>query len=111
MKTKLLLLTLMLVLSIDGFSQKKKTNITGFVQDSKGFPVENARILVDGKKTKSLTDEEGKYMVRVNKKASSIGVVTPFENITGELIENRKRIDFRLSVALPLNMQAGRGRM
>lgn len=92
---------------MDGFSQKRKTTITGSVQDSKGFPVENARILVDGKKTKSLTDEEGKYMVRVSKNASSIGIETPFENITGELIENRKRIDFRLSVSLPLNIQAG----
>lgn len=107
MKTKLILLVLLLVLSIDGFSQRRRTTITGSVQDVKGFPVENARILVDGKKTKSLSDDEGKYMVRVNRNATTIGVETPWENITGELIEKRKRIDFRLSTDIPANLKAG----
>jgi TonB-dependent SusC/RagA subfamily outer membrane receptor len=108
MKAKLILLVLLLFLAINGFSQKRKTTITGSVQDSKGFPVENAVILVDGKKTKSLTDEEGNYIVRVSKNSTSIGVETPWENITGELIENRKKIDFRLSASMPLNMQIGK---
>jgi TonB-dependent SusC/RagA subfamily outer membrane receptor len=107
MKANLILLVLLMISGVDGYSQRSKTTITGVVQDSKGFPVENARILVDGKKTKSLTDDEGKYMVRIGKNATSIGVETPWENITGELIENRKKVDFRLSSTLPLNIQAG----
>jgi TonB-dependent starch-binding outer membrane protein SusC len=97
MKLKLLILILLSLLCLSGFSQKssRKSVITGIVQDITGSPIADARIMVDGKVTRSVTDDDGKYSVRIGKDATTIGIVTYNNGMVSEIIDGRKKIDFQ----------------
>lgn len=86
-------------LFLSGFSQNngKRMTITGKVVDVSGIPVSNAIVMIDGKQTNSVTNENGNYRVRVPGNAESIGIFTIGHGIIGELIGGRNEINFRYS--------------
>lgn len=100
MNMRAIILTILLsVLCLGGFSQNsgKKMTITGTVLDVSGTPVKNAIVMIDGKQTHSVTNENGSYRIRVPKNAESIGIFTFGHGIIGELIGGRNEINFRYS--------------
>lgn len=104
---KAMLLTFFLfAFVLTGFSQNngRKMTITGTVLDATGAPVRNAIVLIDGRQTKSITDENGRYRVKVPKNAESIGIFTFGNGVIGEQIGGRSDIDFRFTAPV-LNME------
>ncbi|NSW94536.1 MAG: carboxypeptidase regulatory-like domain-containing protein, partial [Bacteroidales bacterium] len=75
----------------------KKIIITGTVLNAAGKPIPNAIVMIDGVKTNSMTDAEGKYSVRVKPDASKIGIFTFGDGIKEEDIAGRVLIDFNFS--------------
>ncbi|MDA8809913.1 SusC/RagA family TonB-linked outer membrane protein [Flavobacteriaceae bacterium] len=60
---KLLLVTLSMLLSVAGWSQK---TITGGVNDSSGVPLPGAAVVIDGTSNGVVTDFDGNYIIRAN---------------------------------------------
>lgn len=102
MKSKLLFLFLLSFISLAGSAQNdnRKFNVSGDVFDVNGAPVAHAMVLVDGMKTKSLTNEAGRYKVRVRGNATTIGILTFADGMMGELINGRKEINFRFNTSV-----------
>jgi len=102
MKTKLFLLLLFSAVSAVSFSQgnKGKIAVKGTVLDVSGNPVSNAIVMVDGHETTSHTNSEGQYRVRVSPDAETIAILTFGNGIIGELIADRKEINFRFGTTV-----------
>jgi hypothetical protein len=97
MKIKILLILLLAVLTINcSYGQKtnKKITITGVVVDAGQNPVRDAIILVDSKKTSSVTNKKGFYKVKVNPSSEKIGLLTSTSGIIEEAIDGRININF-----------------
>ena len=112
MKTKLFLLVLFSAIYISGFSQEnnRKFVVKGTVLDVLGAPVRNAIVMVDGNQTKSRTNSEGEYRIKVAPDAESIAILTFDNGMVGELINNRREINFRFgSQVLDTDRPAGPG--
>jgi TonB-dependent SusC/RagA subfamily outer membrane receptor len=75
----------------------KRLTITGTVLDVSGKPIANAIIMVDGNRTSSLTDNQGKYRITVKRDARTLGVFTFGSGIREEEIGGRAQIDFNFS--------------
>ncbi len=104
MKSKLLFLILLSFLSLGSSAQNnnRKFKVTGSVFDVNGDPVAHAMILVDGKKTKSLTNEAGRYRVRVNGNSTTLGILTFADGMMGELINGRNEINFNFNTSVSM---------
>lgn len=111
MKIRLLFLGLLTVLCIDGFSQKGsgKSTVTGTVLDASGNPVSNAIVLIDGEQTKSRTNAEGRYKVKVRDDDEAIAILTFGSGMIGELIAGREEINFRYGTTILNSGPAGNG--
>jgi TonB-dependent SusC/RagA subfamily outer membrane receptor len=112
MKIKFFFLVLFSAVYIIGFSQEsnKKFVVKGTVLDVFGNPVSNAIVMVDGNQTKSRTNSEGEYRVKVAPDAESIAILTFNNGIVGELINNRREINFKFgSQVLDADGAAGPG--
>jgi TonB-dependent SusC/RagA subfamily outer membrane receptor len=100
MKIKLFFILLLSVLCFYSVSaqknSKKKITITGLVLDSAKRPVENAIIMIDNKKTKAVTDNNGNYKIKVKPDAVKIGIFSLSNGITEEPINGRTRINLNL---------------
>jgi len=97
MKTKIILLILMAVFSINSSNAQKsnkKVTITGTVLNADKSPVANAIIMIDDQKTSSVTDADGKYKVKVKSSASRIGIFTFGLGTKEDSIKGRTQIDF-----------------
>ena len=93
-----------LILIISGssiFAQKSKITIFGTVLDLEGTPIENAIILIDNKKTKVLTDEDGNFEIKVKPEAIKIAVVVFGTGMIEEEIAAREQIDFIFQAISP----------
>ncbi len=67
-RNKILILTMLLGISIQGFSQKAAQNVTGYVVDRWGNPVSGALITVDNNPdTFVSTDKEGRFVISAGK--------------------------------------------
>ena len=98
MKIKLFFIILLSVLclnSITAQKNSKKMTIAGTVLDAAKSPIVNAIVMIDGQKTNSLTDSNGKYKIKVNRNASKIGIFTFGNGIIEETIGGRALIDFK----------------
>ena len=76
MRTKILFIILLSSLCINDVSaQKNKTRITitGTVFDYSKSPIVNAIVMIDGKKTNSMTDFKGEYKIKVKENAQRSG--------------------------------------
>jgi len=74
-----------------------KTTITGAVLDASLYPVSDAIVLIDGQKSKALTNSDGKYNVRVKRNAEKIGILTSRNGLIEVPINGMTRINFQLS--------------
>jgi TonB-dependent SusC/RagA subfamily outer membrane receptor len=106
MKLKTFLLFLLFVLFLGSIAAQKNNNkitITGTVMFANGTPVANAIIMIDNHKTKSRTDSEGNYKIRVKPDAVTIGIFTFGNGYYEEEIGGRTRIyiDFNAAPYLP----------
>ena len=108
MKIKISFLVLLSVFcfsSLDGQKSSKKFTITGSVVDVTKSPVVNAIVMIDGEKTSSMTDAEGKYSVKVKRDAQKIAIFTFGNGIFEEQIGGRTEINFNFS-SYSTNQQA-----
>jgi TonB-dependent starch-binding outer membrane protein SusC len=95
MKIKLFFLIVLSFLSINSISaQNKKITITGTVLDAYKKPIVNAIIMIDDKKTNSVTDDKGNYKIKVKPPVTKIGVFTFCNGTAEEEISGRTQIDF-----------------
>jgi TonB-dependent SusC/RagA subfamily outer membrane receptor len=101
MKVKILILFLVLIsfsfcFEMNAQKRSRKVIISGRVTDSNHYPFQNAIIMIDGKNTKCLTDNEGFYKISVKASSTNIGIFTIPTGVIEEPIENRTRINFTL---------------
>ena len=97
------------VLYINSISAQKPARhleITGTVHDVYNAPIANAIIMIDGKKTNSVTNSKGYYKVKIRKGASKIGVFTFGNGISEGYIDGRTRVNFNFSSAAALQSNA-----
>ena len=102
MRTKIFFLIVLSVLCLDNLSAQKKgikITITGTVMNASMQPIANALIMIDGQKTNSQTDAEGHYKIKINPKASKIGIFTFDNGIKEEDINGRTEINFNFGTA------------
>lgn len=106
MKTKLLLIMLSVFCINCSYSQKnsKRITITGVVKDAYRNPIVNAIVLIDGRKTGSVTDSQGRYRIKVNRDARMIGIFTFGSGVFEEEIGGRALVNFEFST-FALNQQ------
>jgi TonB-dependent SusC/RagA subfamily outer membrane receptor len=102
---KKILILIISVLSINSLSAQKsprRIEISGTVLDVYNSPISNGLIMIDGKKTNSITNERGYYKIKVKPTALRIGVFTFGNGIYEESINDRTKINinFNSSAAL-----------
>jgi TonB-dependent SusC/RagA subfamily outer membrane receptor len=99
MKLKVFLLILISFLSItasSGQKTNKKIVVSGLVTDAQRKPIIGALILIDGKNTNIVTNNQGFYKVRVRPDADSITIFTLNNGISNTVINGRTAINFTL---------------
>lgn len=79
----------------------KNVTISGKVVDGNNNPVAGAAIFIDKKKTDAVTDQNGRYSVKVKKGAGQILVLSLFSGAFEQAIEGRSEINFVLSDNAP----------
>jgi TonB-dependent SusC/RagA subfamily outer membrane receptor len=72
----------------------KKVTITGHVVDGTQAYVANAIVMIDGKKTGTLTNEKGYFKIKVTPGSSRIGILTTSNGMLEEPLDGRKTINF-----------------
>jgi len=98
MRTKILLIILLSVLSLSSINAQKgnaKIIITGTVLDASQNPVVNGIVMIDGKNTSYMTNEKGNYKIKVKRDAKTIGIVSFGNGMIEEAINDRVLIDFK----------------
>ncbi len=93
-KILLLIISVLFINSISAQKSGKRVEITGTVYDVYNSPIANAIIMIDGQKTGSMTNFRGKYKIRVNPDASTIGVFAPGNGTYETSISGRNHINF-----------------
>ena len=104
MKIRVILLITLSVFcfnSITAQKNNKKITITGTVINGAKEPIVNAIVMIDGQKTSSLTDIEGKYRVKVKPDASTISIFTFGHGTFEDSIKGRTRINFNFEKIAP----------
>lgn len=99
MKTKIFLLIMLSVLSINVASAQKnnkKITVTGSVTDNMQKPLAGAMIFVDGNNTNVTTNNAGQFKLKVRPNADSITVVTFSSGMVTQSLKGRTRVDFVL---------------
>jgi TonB-dependent SusC/RagA subfamily outer membrane receptor len=88
--------------------KEKKITISGFVTDSTRKPVAGGIILIDNKKTSTLTDEKGAYKIKVSTEAGLLSVFTLKNGMVETRIDGRSTINIIMSApASTFENQAG----
>lgn len=87
MKNKLFLLVIISLFIINGSQAQnkkraKKTELSGLVIDTKNKPIENASIFINGKNCKTLSDEEGRFKLKIKSDVKTITVFTIAQGAT-----------------------------
>jgi TonB-dependent SusC/RagA subfamily outer membrane receptor len=77
----------------------KKITISGYVLDSEKKPVIDAMVLIDDKKTSSVTNTKGFYKVKVSPEAERISILTFRNGISETTIQGRTTINFKVTSA------------
>ena len=99
MKSKIFLLILLSVLSINssnGQKSNKKFVVSGIVTDAQKNPVTGALILIDQKNTNIVTNSKGFYKVRIRPDVDSIAVITFTMGVSSVAVNGRTTINFTL---------------
>jgi TonB-dependent SusC/RagA subfamily outer membrane receptor len=101
MKVKIIILFLVLIsfafcFEMNAQKRGRKVVISGRVTDSNHNPFQNAIIMIDGKNTNCITDNEGFYKISVKTSSTNIGIFTIPTGVIEEPIEDRTRINFTI---------------
>lgn len=96
-KVLLLIVAVLYINSLPAQRSGKRIEISGTVLDIYHSPIANALILVDNKKTNSITDARGNFRIKVKSTASNIGVLTFGNGVFEQQIMGRTRINFNFS--------------
>jgi TonB-dependent starch-binding outer membrane protein SusC len=97
MKIKLVFLIFCTSLSFSIVVAQKdndKITINGTVLNADREPIENAIVMIDGVKTRTVTDSKGNYKIKVESKTIKIGIFTFGYGLQEENIYGRSRINF-----------------
>jgi TonB-dependent SusC/RagA subfamily outer membrane receptor len=100
MRSRIFFLLLVLFLapvSLCGQKSGKKITLSGRVTDANNQAVSGAVIFIDKVKTDVITDDQGRYRIRVRPGASEILVFTLFSGMSSQEIDGRTTIDFVLT--------------
>ncbi|HOF21027.1 MAG TPA: TonB-dependent receptor plug domain-containing protein [Bacteroidales bacterium] len=84
-------------LTLQGQKSSRKITLSGRVADKDSQPVKGAVIFIDKVKTDVVTDDQGKYRIRVSPAASEILVFSLFSGVSSQNIDGRTVIDFILT--------------
>ncbi|HLN20585.1 MAG TPA: TonB-dependent receptor plug domain-containing protein [Bacteroidales bacterium] len=101
MKSRIIITVfLFIIIPLTANAQKeKKISISGYVIDSVSYtPVRGAKIIVDNQETGVITDNNGRYLVKVNSNAGTLGVLIG-KKLYAESINGRAEIYFPVSVS------------
>ena len=97
MRIKVILLIILSFLNF-AFSSAQKNNkkisITGIVTDNRQRPLAGAIILIDGKRTNSVTNNNGIYKLKIKSDADSITIFASGNRVSTVPIKGRNKIDF-----------------
>jgi TonB-dependent starch-binding outer membrane protein SusC len=100
MKTKsLIAIILCLIISfptVSGQKSKKKITIKGIVIDDRKEPVVGAILVVDREQTRSYTDINGKFKLKISPDAESIGVVISKDMFVEKPISGRNELTINI---------------
>jgi TonB-dependent SusC/RagA subfamily outer membrane receptor len=93
-----LLIIFLVCIAPNSAAQKanKKITISGTILDQNNKPVQGGVIFIDKAKTSSVSDQNGRYSVKVRSDAAEILVFTLLYGSAEELIGGRTTIDFML---------------
>jgi hypothetical protein len=104
MKTKIIICLFLVAFSFFGlYGQKnnKKITISGYVADQTQNSIANAIVMVDGKKTKNVTNNKGYYKIKVKSGCTKIGIYTFTNGVIQENINGRNTINFIFECSVP----------
>jgi len=105
MRTRIVFCLILAMISFNissGQKAGKKITITGHVVDGTLAPVVNAIVLIDGQKTDKVTDENGRYRIKVKPGCSTIGILTMTNGIMEEPLDGRPTINFEFEGSVPV---------
>ena len=94
----LVIFSIILIPSTFGQNSNKKFVVSGLVTDAQNKPVTGALVMVDNKNSNIVTNQQGRYKIRVSPAADSITIVTFFNGVKSEPINGRTTIDFALGL-------------
>jgi len=97
MRIKVILLIILSFLNFavsSGQKNSKKISITGIVTDNRQRPLAGAIILIDGKRTNSVTNNNGIYKLKIKSDADSITIFASGNRVSTVPIKGRNKIDF-----------------
>lgn len=99
MKKLLFVLITLFLFSLPQADAQKAKNIiiSGRVVDQNDNPVAGATIFIDNKKTEVVTDQNGKFRIRIKQGAEEILVLSLLSGASEQKIEGRTEINFVLS--------------
>jgi TonB-dependent SusC/RagA subfamily outer membrane receptor len=100
MKIKsILIFTVLVLFSFIASGQKaeKKITIRGEVKDSLKAPVKDGIIFIDNVKTGSVTNNKGRFKIKISPSAAKILVFSPIKGISESMIEGKTTINLTLS--------------
>jgi TonB-dependent SusC/RagA subfamily outer membrane receptor len=105
-----LVLALVAITPVTAQKPAKKITISGTVLDSDRRPIQGAYILIDNKKTESVTDLKGFYKVRVKPDAAVISIFTFTSGVREEAISGRTTINFSFPSKVPSQLNTVNGK-
>jgi len=94
-------LTLISLTVTYGQKSGEKITIKGSVVDETKDPVSNAIIMIDGEKTEYLTDNKGRFKIKVTGENKKIGIFTFTNGMVEEEIGGRESINFTFKGSVP----------
>lgn len=99
--TFLILLSLFIVNSGHAQNKKraKKTILKGLVIDTENNPVKNASIFADGRNCKILSDEKGRFKIKIKSNVKTITVFTLAKGATEVLFQGETEMTFILAAS------------
>lgn len=86
---------------IPGRERSKKITVSGFVYDANKNPIAGAVILIDDEKTNILTDQKGRYKVKIIPSAEKISLFISEGLLYDEKIDGRTKINFVINSYIP----------
>jgi len=97
MRTRIIFCLIFVMISFNissGQKAGKKITITGHVVDGTQAYVANAIVMIDGKKTETLTNSKGYFKIKVIPGSTKIGILTMSNGVLEEPLDGRKTINF-----------------